>query len=215
MKKWAGVPSSLFVFASTRMRDLIKEAVLNLRPDEVLDQHIFNKTPHIFGDDRNAFLRWRTELARRLQVDPNEVVFVGSGAVGVSLNPRKALKEFSETSDVDIAIISSHYFALAWRFLRAPGSLRLRLQPREIAALDEHRTNYIYWGTIATDRILQFLPFGGNWMEHVSALQKVDPTRGRTINFRVYNDFDSLRSYQRFSIDRLRVSLLDPKLNYA
>ena len=52
-------------------------------------------------------------------------------------------------------------------------------------------------------------------MEHVSALQKVDPTRGRTINFRVYNDFDSLRSYQRFSIDRLRVSLLDPKLNYA
>jgi hypothetical protein len=197
------------------MRDVIIDAIQTLRPDQVLDRYLFHKTPYVFGDDRNGYLRWKHELASRLQVDVNEIVFVGSGAVGVSLNPEKNLTSFSGTSDIDIAIISNYYFGLAWRFLRAPGSLRSRLGPRELAAFDKHRTNYIYWGTIATDKILQFLPFGAQWMDHIAALQRVDPTRGRTINFRIYNDFDSLRSYQRVGVNKIRDRLLTPDYFYA
>lgn len=196
--------------AQTSANDVqsFKQALLTSRPNEFLNNYIFDRVPAVFAGDRVLYISWKHRLSKLLEVDANELVIVGSAALGFSLNPAHPFTSFDDESDVDVAVISSYHFAQSWRFLRASGSLRARLSPRELTAFDDHRTRLIYWGTIATDRILQHLPFGPAWMDAIDEMQKHAPTVNRDITFRVYNDFDALRSYQRQSIVNAREYLL-------
>ncbi|MEL7124434.1 MAG: hypothetical protein AAFO07_33670, partial [Bacteroidota bacterium] len=74
--------------------------------------------------------------------------------------------------------------------------------------LKDHRERLIYWGTIATDRIVQILPFGENWLKAMEDMRKIDPTIDREINFRIYKDFESLREYQSNCISKLKDKLI-------
>ena len=67
-----------------------------------------------------------------------------------------------------------------------------------------HSTNYVYWGTIATDKLLGVLPFGQSWMDATTMIATVPPTEGRDVKFRIYNDFESLRSFQELSARKAR-----------
>ena len=56
--------------------------------------------------------------------------FVGSAAIGCSLNPVKNFKPFDSASDVDVAVISNYHFTVAWRYLRTNGTRRLEVDTR-------------------------------------------------------------------------------------
>src|SRR5690606_3802231 len=98
---------------------------------------------------------------------------IGSAAVGLSLNPDKNFKEFNEESDIDVAVVSDHYFDISWHHLRNLGPRRHRLSTKEKLALQDHRERLIYWGTIATDKIIQILPFGASWMKSIDEMRKI------------------------------------------
>ena len=98
--------------------------------------------------------------ASKIGVDSKAIVLTGSASVGFSLNPDNNLRAFTDTSDIDVAIISQHYFDISWHFLRNVGTKRYGYNRKQKDAIDDHRNRLIYWGTIATDRILQILPFG-------------------------------------------------------
>lgn len=74
-------------------------------------------------------------------------------------------------------------------------------------AWDEHVTRYIYWGTIATDKLLGVLPFGLAWLRATSAIAQLEPTKGRDVNLRIYADYEALRAYQTQSVKAARDSL--------
>ncbi|NTW88669.1 MAG: hypothetical protein HGB26_06005 [Desulfobulbaceae bacterium] len=176
-------------------------------PALFLENYLFDRVPSLFQDDRSLYVTWKRELAKRVDVDPACVMLVGTAATGVSLNPIKGFKHFDEQSDVDVAVISSYHFNEAWRFLRLNGARRLTVDPRTKNAWDEHVKKYIYWGTIATDRLLGILPFGLKWLKAISELALMKPTEGRDINLRIYADFDSLRFYQTNSVRAARESI--------
>ncbi len=117
--------------------------------------------PKLIGDDQQA-------LPRGIGVDPCAIALTGSSSVGISLNPAKEFKEFHRRSDIDVAVISSYHFEMAWRRLRTLGSEYFRLGPETRRSVDEHRKTYIYYGTIATDQILGLLPFGRAWQAALS-----------------------------------------------
>ena len=89
-----------------------------LPAEQFCSDYILDATPVLFAGNRIAYLRWRTDLATRLEVDPHNMVMTGSAAVGFSLNPHKNLRPFGEHSDIDLAVISQYHFDLAWRWLR-------------------------------------------------------------------------------------------------
>jgi hypothetical protein len=169
---------------------------------------VFERIPHVFGGDRGLYVSWKHMLAEKIGVDPCCLVVTGSAGVGFSLSPGKNLKGFDRDSDVDVAVVSAHYFDLAWRAIRGLESKLLFLEPIAQAAIREHREKYIYWGTIATDKILHILPYAKEWMIALGSMGLVPPTEGRQVNARLYRDFDSLRRYQITSIEDLRPSLL-------
>jgi len=177
-------------------------------PLTFLETFLFDRIPTIFSDDRSQFVNWKRVLGKKLEVDPACITIVGSAATGASLNPNKNFKLFDEKSDVDVAIVSSYHFAVAWRYLRMNGGRRLRVDERTRIAWNDHASRLIYWGTVATDRLLGVLPFGLQWLAAQSEMAQLPPTLGRSINFRIYADYDSLRAYQLHSIRYLRDSQL-------
>ena len=171
-------------------------------------EYIFDRIPHIFAEDRQVFIQWKHKLATLIEVDPACISIVGSAHIGLSINPSKGFREFDEQSDVDVAVVSQHHFILAWRFLRANGHLRTRVDGRTRAALQDHVHRLIYYGTIATDRLLGILPFGKQWLDAIGEMSRTVPTIGRDVNLRIYADYESLRAYQLLSATQAREELL-------
>jgi hypothetical protein len=163
----------------------------------------------VFAENRPLFIDWKRVLSEAIEVDAACITVVGSAAIGYSMNPNKNFKAFDEYSDVDVAIVSHYHFTVAWRYLRSNSIKRMHVDPRTRIAWDEHVHKYIYWGTIATDKLLGVLPFGKQWIESKTHMTSIDPTKGREVNFRIYSDFESLRSYQKDSVTNVRDSLFE------
>jgi hypothetical protein len=188
--------------------DEVKQQLLDLTPDEFASRRILECVPHAFSGSLSDHLSWKATLGEALEVDPRALAIVGSAAVGVSLSPHKLLKPFDRDSDFDVAVVSVFHFELAWRRLR-------NLPPRYLRAMDEsqrralreHVKNYIYWGTVATDRILELLPFAGKWATALSRMEGLGASAGRIVNARIYRDFDALRTYQLRSVESAKAKL--------
>jgi hypothetical protein len=143
----------------------------------------------------------------RLGIDPRAISVVGSASLGFSLNPNKDFKSFDADSDVDVAVVSHRTFEWAWEHLRTLGANRLGMTVEAQRAVDRHRRGYVFDGTIATDFIVQYLPFGADWLKAFSHMAGLPPTESRDIKARIYRDFDSLRQYQLRGVLGARTNL--------
>ncbi len=192
----------------------IKKAILDRDLKDLVNELFFERVPFLFEPLLTQYSPWRCRLSAAINVDPCEIVVIGSAAIGFSLSPAKAFRPFDTKSDVDVAIISDHFFSEAWHHLRTVDITIDSLTPAQRAAVIEHQKKYVYWGCIATDRILSLLPFSREWLAARSNLAAVEPTAERIINFRLYKDFRALRAYQALGLKRLRMALLDPEGGY-
>lgn len=192
------------------MSDALRSAILLNSPDDVVAEHVLERLPFIFQDDWSSYRLWRKTLGAQLEIDPREIVLTGSACVGFSLSPSKELKAFDQDSDVDVAIVSEWHFSEAWHCLRVIDPIIAPLTPPQRSALAEHQKRYVYWGCIATDRVLPLLPFGAKWLAGLSYMAGVSPTAGRRINARIYKDFRALAGYQARSVSALRTEFLAP-----
>ena len=171
---------------------LINDCV-NLPYEIVVSKWIIEATPALFGNNRDEFLRIKALIANKLGVDMCSVVFVGSSSTGFSMNPRKDFKTFDSSSDIDIAIVSHYYFNEAWHSLRLMDKSGLSESAKR--AYYSHRSHYIFDGTIATDKILSHLPFGGAWRKAIIEIREEPVFNNKEIHFRLYQDHKSLIDY--------------------
>jgi hypothetical protein len=185
-----------------------QQDVLSGDLEDLFSRTFFGRIPFVFGEDATLFRAWRAQLAVLLDVDACEVTIVGSAAVGFSLSSYKDFQLFHDGSDIDVAVISDRHFSDAWHHLRGIDATLDSLTPAQRSWLNEHRTRLIYWGCIATDKILPILPFAIRWMSARSKMASEAPTEGRQIKFRVYKDFRALRSYHLAGLKELKAKLL-------
>jgi hypothetical protein len=189
--------------------ETFKKDLLSLDKSLIVSQWLLEPCPYIFRDDYLFYLRWKTVLGKTINVDPKDIVVIGTAGLGFSLNPYKNYKSFDEKSDIDIAIISHYHFDIAWFELRHLGTKRLRLSPIELESINDHVNRLIYWGTIATDKILHLFPFNLEWQKATDEIKKMNAIFNRDINFRIYNDYDSLRAYNINNMKKLQDRLLE------
>lgn len=194
-------------------RQELHSAIVDKSPADFVSHFIFEPVPFIFNGDLSLWIKWKTFLAGLIDVDPYDIVLTGSASIGYSLNPKKNYKKFDTDSDIDCGIISQHYFELSWRHLRQIRVSWLALPPQTRRAINMHRNNYIFSGTIATDMVLGVLPFGQAWQSALDQMRAIDPTRDRQVNLRIYRDYDSLRQYQSHGIEQLKTQLLQEEDN--
>ncbi len=183
--------------------------LLSKPPELLASTWILDRIPLIFEENREEYAAWRHIFAIGLGVDASSIVIIGSCSFGVSLNPYKNYKFFDHKSDIDVAVVSEYHFTSAWRALRNLGSEIHRLSPSAKQSVEDHVKKYIYWGTIATDRILHILPFANEWRIAIDTMQNTLPTQGRIVRARIYRDFDSLRAYQVENLKKLRLNEIE------
>jgi hypothetical protein len=191
---------------------LLTELKKTQDPGHFVTCHLFDAVPHIFEGNVDLWRRWKATLAANLEVDAHSVMLVGSAALGVSLSPGKNLKAFDGASDVDAAVISHHHFERAWHTLRGMTKSKiLRLSPPTQVDITEHAPNYVYFGSIATDRVLSLFSFGPQWADALEAARQLKPVDGRELKVRLYRDVDALRRYQIRSIRQTQKAVLQRK----
>jgi hypothetical protein len=195
------------------MRDALLSDLVTIDPSIFVSKWILERVPFVFeGKGLEGYISWRKLLADRIRVDPCAMVVTGSAGVGVSLNPTNNFTLFDEKekpSDIDVAIVSGFHFEIAWRHLRNMGSERYKLGKLALQSFDDHKHRLIYDGMIATDKIIQHLPFGREWTIALAEMAKIDPTEGREVNARIYRDFECLRTYHVRNTKRLREKQLE------
>jgi hypothetical protein len=190
----------------------LRSALLEKEPKDFISHYIFEPVPFAFNSDLSSWIKWKTSLAMLLEVDPQDIVLIGTAALGYSLNPNKNYKIFDAKSDIDCGVISQYHFEMAWRYLRQIRPSWLTLPSSSKRAIEIHRKNYVFSGTIASDSILALLPFGPKWQRALDEMSKSHPTVGRAIKLRIYKDYDALRHYQTLGIEKLRGDLVELNL---
>lgn len=187
--------------------ELIKQDLKTLSPSFFITKWIFEQTPYIFDDKEADYILWRERIAKKMRVDTSDILITGSACLGFSLSPYKNFKVFNDRSDIDVSIVSHHYFDVAWHDLINISRPIIDAKMKE--ALDDHRCRLIYWGTIATDRILPLLSFGKEWDDIINENKLHPPLDNRSINFRIYKDKLAIRNYLSVSVKDRKNALLE------
>lgn len=189
--------------------DRFRNDLTSMSLSEFISKWVIDAIPFILDNDYSLHAKWRHDIAKQLEIDPNDIIMSGSASIGVSLNPHKLLREFNDKSDIDIGLVSEHYFDIAWHELRHININSPIVTSAMRAAITEHRSRYIYWGTIATDKILPLLSFGQKWAKVMNGLQKYPCFENRSVNFRIYKDNKSFRDYLIQGVIKCRDYLLE------
>ncbi|RWB78333.1 MAG: hypothetical protein EOQ50_00480 [Mesorhizobium sp.] len=184
-----------------------KAAILKDGVEAAASTHLMDRIPFVFKNDWGLYRNWKRKLGKLIEVDPLNITIIGSGCTGFSLNPYKGFRAFSSQSDIDVAVVSDYHFTLSWRALRSIKLPDVR-SARDREAILAHRSNYIYWGCIATDRVLRYLPFVRQWTEATSAMAGERPTEERDVKIRLYRDYDALRSYHMNGLETIVTTLM-------
>jgi hypothetical protein len=169
---------------------------------EWLDDHFLRADPFAFQD--TGFRPVVRLVSAGLDVDANGIYCIGSGAVGLSLNPSniidESLKSFDAGSDIDLAVISEVYFERAWRDLRR--ATQPVLPETEIAEVVRENISWqkkrLFDGAILAHKLLPELSFGSSWLPATTRISERIATlldREVTVNLWIYRDYWSLRNY--------------------
>ena len=167
-----------------------------------IDEVFLRSDPAAFADANLPFFDIATLISRELDVDRNGIFCVGSGAVGLSINPTKvkdfALKEFDLESDLDIAVISARHFEQAWQDLREATQPHLVELPVKLVENLSWQRKRFFDGVILTTELLPFLSFAGRWLgaiERVAEQIVRSLDRNVDVHLWLYRDYWSLRNY--------------------
>lgn len=177
-------------------------------PLDFIQDTLLSMCPVLFTDD-DEHQNWVSSLAGLLGLRSEDLVVVGSARTGVSLNPNKNFKPFDADSDIDVAVLSSSLFENAWERLRNWGAGRLTIPTEAKTSLRNHRQFHIFWETVATDELVQFLPFGKRWMIAFADMAREGPSEGRVIKARIYRNLEALVTYQTKGVIKAKEKLND------
>jgi hypothetical protein len=161
---------------------------------------LFEGTPAIWPKNIE-YVRWRHEIAKRLNVDPMGIQLVGSARLGYSLSPGKKFKRFDGDSDLDIAVVSDEIFDQAWLELR-----RLIKSRRELDSQKRYLHKLVFEECIALDIVLPHLSFGDQWSYIRDEIAELlgEGLDNREINYRLYRNHRALREYQLVGVSTAR-----------
>jgi hypothetical protein len=154
---------------------------------------------------RENFLNLRTVVADRWErwgVHPNDIIMVGSGKLGFSLNPDHRYAMFHTDSDFDLAILSDRLFDHYW------------------IRVDRYVRHYGFWGD--SRRFFEFLTMGwirpdllptndfqdrGEWWRFFGGLSNRTEYGRKKIRAGIYKSWEFLEAYHLGNLEACRSEL--------
>lgn len=173
------------------MQNLVefKDDLRSRKPEEVVQKYLFDTSPYCFADNPQRYIDFRKEICEQFKIHLQNFTIVGSAKVGFSLNPTKFGVVFSESSDVDVVLVSEELFQRLWIDL-------IRFRRDKFAYLhDDHRRQFnelqhiMFWGQIRMDKLPNKFTAAKEWWEffnHLSKDKRFGPRRVRAMIFKTW-----------------------------
>ena len=150
-----------------------KEILLREDLEQVLYLYLIEGLPYVFRKNPEGYQLFRKSISSKLDIPIRNVIIVGSGRVGFSLNPYHFGREFREDSDVDTVVVSHELFDRAWLELIRLESKWYEFTSREKEMIKEH-IQHVYWGNIRPDKLPSTTGISRLWLETFAVLPKFD-----------------------------------------
>lgn len=173
------------------MQNLVefKRDLRSSKPEEVVQKYLFDRSPYYFADNPQHYIDFRKVICEQFKIHLQNFAIVGSAKVGFSLNPTKFGEVFSESSDVDVVLVSEELFQRLWIDL-------IRFQQDEFAYLPyECRKRFnelqyiLFWGQVRMDKLPNKFTAAKEWWEFFNRLSKdtrFGPRRVRAMIFKTW-----------------------------
>ena len=169
----------------------------------VVKEYILNGQPVCFGGKKDVIWNLKETVSDEFGLNIKAIEIVGSAKLGFSLNPNKIGQTFNKTSDVDLLIVSSRLFDLAWNELLKLDFHYHRLTPKDKDFLkDCYET--IHRGYISPERIPKKSGFGRNWWSIFDKLSNKKEFEYRKIRARIFKNWEFAEKY--YSIQLVELS---------
>lgn len=161
---------------------------------KVIRKHIINGNCAIISNDQ--YFDLRAEVAEEYQIHPNDVLVVGSAKLGFSIAPHKRYRHFTETSDIDLVIVSSTLFDRMWKDVH-----RYSEQGGYWERSQEFKS-YLFQGWIRPDKLPPAKSFelANDWWSFFNSLSGGGKFSLYKIAGALYKDWQFLESYQLRSV---------------
>lgn len=189
--------------------DEFKRIILNTSLDHVVEQHVFAGVPYVFRESPESSNLLTKHLCGAMDLPEQNIIVVGSAKVGFSLNPDNFPRKFSETSDIDVIVISEGLFDKVWMTLLKWHYPRRLLDLGRIEGdWARLRRKDIYWGWLVPNEIrYEGLSFpevlkplrdiSATWFNTFQSLSLYPEFAARTISGRLYRSRDHAFLYHR------------------
>ncbi|MGP1678371.1 MAG: hypothetical protein ACTS6J_14590 [Burkholderiales bacterium] len=196
-------------------------AIVNAKTDADLLGPCFrdDTVPYVFQPEPGAWPEFRLEVGNQLGVEPTDLRIVGSGRLGFSLKPWNNLKAYSDTSDIDLLVVSPNSFDQLWFSLLSAFYPRPPVTNR-VGSWLKDRKNELYTGWISPldvrsgidrrihgQRAKAILEFSALWFNTLKKAARHVPTRHEDIKARLYRTWSHADMYHLHSTASLRKAL--------
>jgi hypothetical protein len=156
-----------------------------------------------YQNDPSLILALKKEISKRYSIHVKEIEIVGSAKIGFSLSNERFGKPFCETSDIDLAVISSQLFDNAWLNLLRMDMIYYKLPDADREKLKECYET-IHRGFISPERLPYKSNFGQRWWEMFSRISNDPKYEKRKIRGRLFKNWWFAEKYYSIQIEKLK-----------
>jgi hypothetical protein len=201
---------------SNRLKKDFKADLVSLDEVKILRKHIIFGQNFLFKEDKQRDLR--EEIADKWNVHPVNILIVGSSKLGFSIAEKNKIdsagniletkpryRNFSDNSDIDVAIISPTLFDTVWKTI-----YDFSLRTPHWTGVHDFR-KYFFKGWIRPD-MLPFMSencYRKNWFEYFKDLTNSGEYGPYKIRAGIYKDWNFLEDYQLKAIKECKNELGD------
>lgn len=150
----------------------------------------------------------KSKITKTLNLNEDSVFLVGSGKIGLSLNPDHLFRPFringearEKASDIDIAVISEELYNDFWDLFRESFSPIYSRHYRYIS-------REIYRGYINERNLMNIPLCRRTWSEKVNQLNKfyrMDYGLTHEVNYRIYRNKEDFLEYSAQNIEKIKL----------
>jgi len=198
-------------------REVLKQDLLTLDPKAFYLKHIvkshnwyFSEYLHVPQKEIIDMMDYFKEIvSTNMGINFHSVQIVGSAKIGFSLSPRKVLSPFhngdacTDSSDIDIAIVSENLYLHFWDLLRKDERIYNQTYYKFIMSS-------IFRGYINDKDLKKIDGIREVWDQLVSPINKTLQDKlcfEHPITYRIYRNWEDLEEYQLIGISKAREML--------
>jgi len=171
---------------------------------DIVQLYLLDGFPYCFKTNQDLHIYLRSEVCKKFDIHPKNYAIVGSAQVGFSLSPDNFGSPFSDSSDIDIALISEELFQSLWlSLIEFRRKSYARLDPRFRKRFSQLQ-HILFWGILRLDKLSNDFDFAKTWWEFFNKLSVDDRFGPRRIRAALFKSWSHASFYYSDSIERIR-----------